>query len=235
MSLRKFAALPSALQNEAVRCEHRLLEERRGCLAAKRCFDIALSLVLLPAAALPMLLIAGAVVLDSPGPALFCQTRQGRYGRPFTMYKFRTMTVGGEGPLLTRRRDGRVTRVGEFLRRRRLDELPQLWNILRGELSFVGPRPEVGRYVARYDELMLATLLIPPGLTSPAALAFADEAELLDTEQAERVYVDLLLPRKAALNLRYLRELSPRTDLRVLLRTVGKLFGFKCRNWKYFT
>ncbi|MEG1773695.1 MAG: sugar transferase, partial [Oscillospiraceae bacterium] len=149
-----------------------------------------------------------------------------RYNQPFTMYKFRTMTVesGRSGEEITGRADPRITRLGRLLRNSRLDELPQLWNVLRGEMSLVGPRPEAERYVECYDDAARATLLMPAGITSPASLFFADEAELLDTDQNERVYIELLMPRKAALNLEYLRDFSLALDCRVLFRTMRRMF-----------
>lgn len=224
MLLRPFARLPLEMQNERVRRCHELLAQKKAQLIIKRAGDVALSLLLLLLFAPAMAGIAAAIRLDSPGPAIFRQTRITRYNRPFRMYKFRSMRTGAPGGRITCKDDKRITRVGKWLRRYRLDELPQLYNILRGDISFVGPRPEVECYVARYDDTMMATLLMPAGLTSPAAILFAQEAQFLDGEHNERVYCELILPRKAVLNLRYVETFSLRSDLKILLDTLRSLF-----------
>jgi lipopolysaccharide/colanic/teichoic acid biosynthesis glycosyltransferase len=193
---------------------------------SKRAFDLALSasglLVLSPI----LVLIAAWVRLDSRGPALFRQQRVGRYGRPFTMLKFRTMRTGtrSDGSLLTAAADARITRAGRLLRRTKLDELPQLLNVVRGEMSLVGPRPEVARYVALYPPAVRRIVLsVRPGITDYAALAFRDESALLGTTDPEAVYVSTVLPRKLELYERYVADQSLRTDLRLILRTLRAL------------
>jgi lipopolysaccharide/colanic/teichoic acid biosynthesis glycosyltransferase len=227
MSLRPFARLPSKMQNEAVRRYYNLLCKKKTQLICKRAGDVVLSLLLLALTAPVMVCIAAAVRIDSPGRAVFRQKRIARYNRCFYIYKFRSMREGAQGGEITLENDPRITRVGGWLRRYRLDELPQLLNILRGELSFVGPRPEVERYVARYDEAMMATLLMPAGLTSPATILFAQEAQYLNAAHSERVYCELLLPRKAALNLRYIESFSLGGDLQILRDTIKSLL-FPC-------
>ena len=131
----------------------------------------------------------------------------------------------GDGGRLAGSGDSRITRVGRLLRRLRLDELPQLWNIVRGEMSFVGPRPELPRFIERYDRAALATLLLPAGLTGPASLAFAGEERYLGTDESERVYADLILPRKNAVNLAYIASFSIWLDLKILFQTLCYLFS----------
>jgi lipopolysaccharide/colanic/teichoic acid biosynthesis glycosyltransferase len=190
----------------------------------KRAFDLILGVLALVALSPLMAAIAAWVRIDSRGPALFRQERIGRAGRPFTILKFRTMVSAQpvDAGLLTLGSDARVTRAGRFLRRTKLDELPQLVNVVRGEMSIVGPRPEVARYVALYPapdrELILS---VRPGLTDYAALAFRDESELLTSaEDAETTYTRDILPRKIALYRRYVAEQSLWLDLRLVGRTI---------------
>jgi lipopolysaccharide/colanic/teichoic acid biosynthesis glycosyltransferase len=196
----------------------------------KRLFDLLVAtagLVVLG----PLLLLLGlAVRLDSRGPAIFRQVRVGRAGRPFTILKFRTMRVAesdGDGRQITVGGDPRVTRVGRWLRSSKLDELPQLINVLRGDMSLVGPRPEVPRYVALYPpEARVEVLSVRPGITDEAALEFRDEGMLLArATDPERAYIEDVLPRKIALYRQYVRSRSFLGDLRVLVRTVAVLFA----------
>jgi lipopolysaccharide/colanic/teichoic acid biosynthesis glycosyltransferase len=191
----------------------------------KRLFDVigaSLALALL----LPLLaLVALAVKLDSPGPVFFRQTRVGRHGVPFAIHKFRTMRAGAAGLPLTVGDDARVTRVGAVLRRTRLDELPQLIDVLRGAMSLVGPRPEVPRYVAFYPPaLRERALAVRPGMTDPASLAFIDEATLLArAADPEREYIDVILPAKLARAAAYAESATLASDIAVLWRTALKL------------
>ena len=187
----------------------------------KRGFDIvcaALGLVLLA----PTLLFAAVWVrLDSPGPVLFRQTRVGRFGVPFTIHKFRTMRVE-PGAAITVGEDPRITRSGRFLRQTKLDELPQLWDVLRGAMSLVGPRPELPHYVALYPaDLRERVLAVRPGITDPASLTFSHEAELLAAaEDPEREYREVILPAKLRLSADYAATASLATDLRLIGRTL---------------
>ena len=195
-------------------------------MSAKRALDVALALAALLATAPLLLLVAVAVRLDSPGPALFRQVRVGRGGRPFAMLKFRSMVQGAErlGGPLTVAGDARVTRVGRVLRELKLDELPQLLNVLAGQMSLVGPRPEVPRYVALYTPAQRRVLELLPGLTDPASLAYFDEAHLLASfADPEQAYVSRVMPHKIELNLAYAARASAPADLRVLLRTLARL------------
>jgi len=190
----------------------------------KRLFDIlasAMGLLLLS----PLLLgVAVWVRLDSPGPALFRQTRVGRHGAPFTIHKFRTMRVEA-GAAITVGADPRITRSGRLLRQAKLDELPQLWDVLRGAMSFVGPRPELPRYVELYPaEIRERVLSVRPGITDPASLAFSHEAELLAAAaDPEREYREVILPAKLRLSAGYAASASLATDLRLILRTLGRV------------
>lgn len=194
---------------------------------SKRLFDALLSALALLILSPLMLAVAVAVRVDSPGPAIFSQTRVGRGGRPFGMLKFRSMvtTQAPGAPLLTVAADTRVTRVGALLRGSKLDELPQLVNVLRGDMSFVGPRPEVPRYVALYPpQLRDLVLSVRPGITDEASIEFRDESDLLaDAADPEKRYVEEILPRKLELYARYAREHSLRGDLRILWRTVRRV------------
>jgi len=191
---------------------------------AKRLFDLvcaALGLLLLA----PLLLLIGVWIrLDSAGPALFRQTRVGRFGRPFTIHKFRTMRVE-PGQAITVGADPRITRAGRWLRASKLDELPQLWDVLRGAMSLVGPRPELPRYVALCPaELRERVLAVRPGITDPASLAFSHEAELLAAaSDPEREYREVILPAKLALSADYAARASLATDLGLILRTLARV------------
>ncbi|MEJ2288799.1 MAG: sugar transferase, partial [Deinococcales bacterium] len=169
-----------------------------------------------------------AVAVSSPGPVLFRQERVGLGGRTFRMLKFRTMHVDAEraGGLLTVGADPRVTPVGAFLRRFKLDELPQLVNVVAGDMSLVGPRPEVPRYVARYDERQRRVLAVRPGITDPASVAYRNESELLaGASDPEATYLHDILPAKLEMNLAYLERRSLSADVGVILRTLARVFG----------
>jgi len=192
---------------------------------AKRVFDIVVAAVALLLLAPLLVLVALAVRLDSPGPVFFRQERVGRHGVPFRIHKFRTMVHGAAGPPLTVGADGRVTRSGRFLRRTRIDELPQLLDVLQGTMSLVGPRPEVPRYVALYPPaLRERALAVRPGITDPASLEFIDEGErLARAADPEREYVDVILPEKLRRAADYADRATLWSDLGVLLRTLARL------------
>jgi lipopolysaccharide/colanic/teichoic acid biosynthesis glycosyltransferase len=196
----------------------------------KRAFDIAFSAVLLVLLAPVLLVFAIAVATTSPGGAFFRQQRVGRNGRLFRLLKFRSMRPGSEaqGQLTIGGRDPRITGVGRFLRKTKLDELPQLWNVLVGDMSVVGPRPEVPRYVALYSAEQRAVLHVRPGITGMASLDYIDENELLArSADPEKAYITEVMPAKLALDLRYVRERSFALDLRIIAVTVMKIFkGF---------
>lgn len=195
----------------------------------KRLLDIAVAALALVLLALPLLAVAAWVRADSPGPALFRQARVGRHGRLFRIHKFRTMVADADrrGPPLTVGDDPRITRAGAWLRHRRLDELPQLFDVLEGSMSLVGPRPEVPQYVAHYPPgLRERALAVRPGITSPAALQYLDEnARLAAAADPEREYVETILPHKLRLAADYAERASLWSDLRVLGRTLRLLLA----------
>ncbi len=194
---------------------------------AKRLFDIVcagIGLLLLS----PLLLaVAVWVKLDSRGPVMFRQERVGRFGRPFRIHKFRTMRVDAPklGPQITIGDDARITRSGRWLRATKIDELPQLWDVLRGAMSLVGPRPEVPRYVAMYPAALREVVLsVRPGITDPASLSFRNESELLaKAADPEREYVEVVMPMKLGLAADYVRNASLMGDIRLILATLGAI------------
>jgi lipopolysaccharide/colanic/teichoic acid biosynthesis glycosyltransferase len=193
--------------------------------AAKRLLDVLASAVGLVVLAPGLAVVAALVALDG-GPVIFGQERVGRRGRPFRMWKFRTMVVDAErrGPPLTVGADPRITRAGAWLRRYKLDELPQLVNVLRGEMTLVGPRPEVRRYVARYTAQQRRVLDLVPGITDPASVRFRDESLLLaGAADPEAVYIDRLVPEKIRVNLDYAARATVWSDLLVILTTIAGL------------
>ena len=201
-----------------------LLEKKKPQLFVKRALDCLVSAAALLVLSPLLLLIALAVKLDSPGPVFYRQERVGKDGKPFRIFKFRTMVTGADrrGPAITVGKDSRITRVGGFLRGTKLDELAQLLNVLSGTMSFVGPRPEVPKYVALYTPVQRQVLLVRPGITDYASIAYRRESELLGrAEDPEAMYINEIMPAKLELNLRYLREISPLTDLRLILRTLA--------------
>ena len=222
--LKRWEQLPQELQNDSVRPYYEALSHKRGQLLLKRVFDILLSLVLLVLLSPVMLILALAIRLDSPGEVLFRQVRVTQYGQEFRIFKFRTMVANAQqlGTQVTVQGDMRITRVGKLLRKCRLDELPQLLNILMGQMSFVGTRPEVPCYVRQYTPQMLATLLLPAGVTSQASIRYKDEDRLLDSSSdPDRTYVEQVLPGKMEYNLNSLLDFSLWQDLKTMVQTVG--------------
>ncbi len=220
-----YETLPSAMRCSEVRRCLEDLQRRRGALRAKRIFDFCAALLLLVLTLPLTLLIAAAVGVSSGGGVLFRQRRVTAGGREFFILKFRTMRPGAQSRGgLTTRDDPRITPVGRLLRGVRLDELPQLVNILRGEMSFVGARPELPEYVAYYTPEMLTTLLLPAGLTGPASLRFKDEARLLGQGDPHEIYIRQVLPVKMAYNIEYIRNFSFFGDIRLLLETAAVIF-----------
>ncbi len=198
----------------------------------KRAFDAGLAAVGLPILSPLLAIIALAVLFDSPGPVFYRGLRAGRYGKPFRIFKFRTMVMNADkiGGPSSSADDPRITRVGRFLRRYKLDELPQLLNVLKGEMSLVGPRPEVLQYVAMFSTEEKAILSVPPGITDWAAIANSDEgARLAGSPDPEKTYLEKIRPEKIRLQLEYVRRRSFGTDMRILLETF-KVLMFKQRS-----
>lgn len=201
----------------------KVLEGRKLQLFLKRAMDIVISggalLVLWPVLAL----IALAIKIDDPGPVFYRQVRVGRHGKPFRIFKFRTMIVDADkkGLQITVGRDNRITRMGALLRKTKLDELAQLINVFVGEMSFVGPRPEVPKYVDMYTPYQRQVLLVRPGITDYASIAYRNENDMLEgAEDPEKMYIDVIMPDKIELNMKYLREISPLADIRLILSTI---------------
>ena len=221
--LRKWDELPDSMKNDIVRRYYISLKKKENSLIVKRMFDIWLSIILLGLLAPIMVVIAILIKIDSRGPVIFKQTRVTTYNEDFTIYKFRSMVTDAEalGSSVTVSDDDRITRMGHFMRKYRIDEFPQLINVLKGEMSFVGTRPEVRKYVDNYTPEMMATLLMPAGITSLASIAYKDEDELLDgASDPDIVYVRKILPEKMRYNLRSIRKFSFVSDLLTMVRTV---------------
>ena len=228
MILKKWEELPESLRNDAVRPYYDLLAKRRGSLLLKRCFDIVVSALMLLVLSPVFLVLAIAIKLDSPGPVFYRQVRVTQYGREFRIFKFRSMVSDADkrGSLVTVSGDSRITRVGHVIRNCRLDELCQLIDIFRGTMTFVGTRPEVPKYVAAYTPEMMATLLLPAGVTSEASILYKDEAELLDAaDDVDAVYIRDVLPGKMKYNLDALKNFSFFSDIATMFRTVFAVLG----------
>jgi len=225
--LRKWEDLPKRMQNDAVRPYYERLQKKKASLFLKRCMDVVLSATLLVMLMPILLALAIAVRLDSPGPALFRQVRVTQYGRQFRIFKFRTMVNHADkmGTQVTASGDTRITRLGAVMRQYRLDELPQLINILLGDMSFVGTRPEVVKYVREYTDEMTATLLLPAGVTSEVSIQYKDEEKLLaDVDDVDEAYIHVVLPEKMEYNLKSLREFSLLHELKIMVDTVIAVF-----------
>lgn len=221
--MRKWEKLPMELQCPEVKEYYDLLQKKKFSLGIKRGFDFVFSILLL-VLLLPIFLVLSILVkVTSPGEIMFRQVRVTTYGKKFRIFKFRTMVAGApeKGSQVTVKGDARVTGIGRFLRKVRLDELPQLLNIIKGEMSFVGTRPEVEKYVEQYTPEMMATLLMPAGVTSPASIEYKDEERLLSAGgDVDRIYVEDILPSKMEYNLEYIRKFSFWGDIKILVKTV---------------
>ena len=222
--LRKWEELPEDMRTDEVREYYDILSRRRVSLFIKRIFDIIVALILLIIISPVLLIVALAVALDSPGGVFYRQVRVTQYGKEFRIHKFRTMVSGADkiGSLVTVGADARITKVGAFLRKYRIDELPQLIDVLQGNMSFVGTRPEVPKYVNKYSKEMKATLLLPAGITSEASICYKDEAELLEgAEDVDKVYVEQVLPGKMKYNLESIKKFSFLGEIGMMFKTVA--------------
>jgi len=220
--LKKWDELPHYMKNDIVRKYYDVLYKKRLSLFVKRIIDLVgaiLTIIILS----PLFVILSIVIkMDSKGPILFRQVRVTQYGKRFRIYKFRTMVNNADkiGMQVTTQNDVRVTRVGKILRKLRLDEIPQLFNIISGDMSFVGTRPEVVKYVEEYSEDMMATLLLPAGVTSEASIKYKDEERLLAiTNKADEIYINVVLPEKMEYNLRSLKEFSLLSEIKTVFKT----------------
>ena len=215
--------LPENMKTDAVLPYYEALRRHRAGLIVKRIADILLSSVLIVVLSPVLLVIAVLIKIDSPGPVFYRQVRVTRYNKDFRIFKFRTMIVNADekGALVTTSNDSRITRVGSKLRKYRLDEFPQLFNVFKGEMSLVGTRPEVRKYVDEYTDEMMATLLLPAGVTSEASIAFKDEDKIFaEAEDVDKAYIEEVLPEKMAFNLDGVRYFSLRRKFGLLFKTV---------------
>lgn len=231
MELRPWRLLPDEMRTKEVRKYYNILMKHRMWLKVKRAFDVVVAGIMLAVLIIPMGIIALAIRLDSPGPVFFRQARVTQYGKIFRIYKFRTMVDNASklGAAVTVDNDSRITKVGAFLRKYRMDEFPQLFNILAGDMTLVGTRPEVPKYVKKYTKEMNATLLLPAGLTSRTSIAYKDEDKLLgkavDEESTDNIYINEVLPAKMRYNLESMKHFGVQADASVLWDTFTSVVG----------
>lgn len=221
--LKRWDDLPDFMRIQEVKPYYELLWRKRWQLYIKRVFDVVASVILIIVLSIPMIIIALLIRNDSKGPIMFRQKRVTAYGKVFYIHKFRTMVENADkiGSGVTISGDSRITRVGNKLRKMRLDELPQLFDVLRGDMSFVGTRPETLKYVKQYKKEYYATLLLPAGVTSEASIKYKDEDELLKNAiNVDQVYIDKVLPEKMKYNLKNLKCFSLLGDFLVMIKTV---------------
>lgn len=226
--LKRWEDLPAFMRSDEVRPYWEGLWKKRGQLALKRAFDLIVSLILLIILAIPMAIIALLIKKEDPGPALYRQERVTTYGKHFRIHKFRTMVVNADkiGTAVTVGNDSRITKIGAKLRGCRLDELPQVLDLITGNMSFVGTRPEAVKYVEKYKPEYMATLLLPAGITSEASIRYKDEADLLNgVEDADRVYVEEILPQKMQWNLLGIKKYSFWKEIWTMFRTFFAVIG----------
>lgn len=221
--LRKWDQLPDYMQTDAVRPYYEKLKKKQLSLIFKRIFDIVVSLLLIVAFSPILIIISILIVSDSKGGVFYRQERVTQYGKKFRIFKFRTMVANADkiGTQVTVSNDDRITKVGSVIRKYRIDEIPQLFNILLGDMSFVGTRPESTHYVKFYTSEMYATLLLPAGVTSEASIMYKDEADLLDkADDVDKVYVEKVLPRKMSYNLESIKNFSFIKEIGTMFKTV---------------
>ena len=221
--LKKWEELPKYMRTEAVRPYYESLSRKKFSLWIKRVFDVTVASVMLVLLSPVLLVLAFLIAKDSEGGVFYRQERVTQYGRKFRIFKYRTMVANADkiGTQVTVQNDNRITKIGEKLRKYRLDELPQLFNIILGDMSFVGTRPESTHYVKCYTPEMYATLLLPAGVTSEASIRYKDEAELLDQAvNVDEVYVKEVLPGKMKYNLEEIRKFSWWREIGTMVRTV---------------
>ncbi len=223
MILKAWDDLPEKIKREEVRPYYEILIERKASLILKRVLDIVVALTMLILLSPVFLVLAVAIKIDSKGPVFFRQLRVTQYGKEFRIYKFRTMVANAEkmGTQVTVENDNRITKVGNFIRDYRLDEIPQLLNVLNGTMSFVGTRPEVSKYVKEYTPEMYATLLLPAGITSLASIKYKDEAKLLSgAPDPDKIYIEKVLPEKMKYNLQAIKKFSFWGDVKLMFMTL---------------
>lgn len=227
MLIKDWNDLPKELQKKEVKKYYDILKQKKGQLLLKRCFDIIMSVFMLIILSPLFMVVSIWIKVDSTGPVFYRQERITQYGKTFRIFKFRTMVNNADkiGTLVTTSNDSRITKVGEKIRKCRLDEIPQLINILNGDMSFVGTRPEVKKYVDEYSNEMMATLLLPAGVTSLASINYQNEDEIISEYTSkgysiEQAYIEQVLPDKMKYNLEYLQKFNIGKDLRLCVKTV---------------
>ena len=223
MILKDWEQLPEELQLDEVKPYCEVLKKKKLSLILKRIFDIVVSFIMLIILSPVFVFLGIAIKIDSKGPVFFRQERITQYGKTFKIFKFRTMVNNAEklGTQVTVGNDARITKVGKFIRDCRLDEIAQLLNILTGDMTFVGTRPEVRKYVNHYTKEMMATLLLPAGVTSLASIYYKDEAKLLDkSNNPDKTYIEEVLPGKMKYNLQSVKEFNFFEDIKTMLKTV---------------
>ena len=228
MILRKWDDLPDFMKTEEVKPYYEVLKKKKVSLVLKRAMDLVGGVVLLVLLAIPMAIISVLIKLDSPGPVFYRQERITTYGKHYRIHKFRTMVSNADkiGTAVTVGNDSRITRIGAKLRGCRLDELPQVLDLISGNMSFVGTRPEAVKYVEKYRPEYMATLLLPAGITSEASIRYKDEAVLLEeADDVDRVYVEEVLPGKMKYNLQSIKEFSFVGEIKTIFRTVFAVLG----------
>ena len=228
MLLKQWDDLPNFMKCNAVKEYYDILNKRRVSLVLKRLFDLVAGTIMIIILAIPMAAIVVWIKADSKGPVFYRQERITTYGKHFRIHKFRTMCDGADkkGTLVTVGNDSRITKVGAKLRGMRLDELPQVFDVLSGNMSFVGTRPEAVKYVEKYKPEYFATLLLPAGITSEASIRYKDEAELLDAaDDVDKVYVEEVLPGKMKYNLNSIRRFSFIGEIVTMFRTIFAVLG----------
>lgn len=230
--MKKWEELPKFMQCDEVKEYYDILSKKKLSLRLKRAFDIVAATCILIITAIPMIIIAIRIATESKGGVFYQQERVTTYGKKFKIHKFRTMVANADqiGSAVTVSGDNRITPTGAFLRKYRLDELPQVFDVLSGNMSFVGTRPEVTKYVKKYTKEMRATLLLPAGITSEASIRYKDEAELLDAaDDVDRVYVEEVLPGKMKYNLQSIKKFSFLGEIVTMFRTVFAVLGKEYR------
>ena len=227
MKIIKWEQLPPGMQTEEVKKYYEILDKRKFSLVLKRAFDFVMSIIVLIVLSPVFLILSIAIKLDSPGPVFYRQERVTQYGKRFRIHKFRTMVQNADkGSQVTVNNDNRITRVGRLIRDCRLDEIAQLIDVIQGNLTLVGVRPESPKYVDEYTKEMLATLLLPAGVTSLASIYYKDEATLLDgVEDVDRIYVENILPAKMYYNLKGIEQFSFWGDIKIMFMTVFAVLG----------
>ena len=227
MKIIKWEQLPQEMQTEEVRKYYDILKKKKVSLFFKRAFDLVMCVIALIVLSPVYLILAIAIKIDSPGPVFYRQERVTQYGKRFRIHKFRTMVQNADkGSQVTVNNDSRITRVGKVIRDCRLDEIAQLIDVIQGTVTLVGVRPESPKFVAAYTDEMMATLLLPAGVTSLASIYYKDEAKLLDgVEDTDKVYIEKILPGKMYYNLKGIEQFSFWSDIKVMFMTVFAVLG----------